>query len=445
MVYPKYWNERMETISPGELTEIQEIKLRKQIEYVYENSHFYRRKFKELGLRPEHVRNLRDLEYLPFTTKDELRESQIAHPPLGEHAAVPIDRVIRVHSSSGTTGRPSYVGITKHDFEVWKEVVARVYYTQGVRPNSRVAMGFGLGFFVGGIPLHDAIETIGAMFIPIGTGASDRLITSIRDMEADVLTCTPSYAIYLADYAKSKMDIDPASLGVKRIMCGAEPGGGVLGVREKIENLWGAIVSESLGNADLIPTYSADCEERIGNHFCAQEFMIPEVIDPDSGKSLKPEDGVEGELVCTHIDRECVPLIRFRTRDIVTVGVSPCKCGRTGIRLRCVGRADDMLILRGVNVFPSAIKDVVAKMRPKTTGEIQILLDKPGPRIDPPLKIRVEYGEGARDLAALKKEIEETLKAKLIFAADVELVPSGTLPRFEMKAKLIRKLYEEKA
>lgn len=443
MAFPRYWNERLETMGPDQLQEVQEVKLRKQLAYLWERSPFYQRKLKAAGLRPEHIRTLDDLKLLPFTTKDELRESQLAAPPLGEHACVSLDRVIRVHASSGTTGRPSYVGITYHDWEIWREVVARVYWAEGVRPTSRVAMGFGIGFFVGGIPLHDAIEHIGALFIPIGTGASERLITSIQDIRADILTCTPSYAAYLADYARTKLGLDPQGLGIRRILCGAEPGGGVPGVRERLGEEWGAVVTEGLGNADLTPVYAAECEERAGNHFLAGEYMLPEVIDPDTGEVLPWEDGVQGELVCTHIDRECVPLVRFRTRDRVVAWSKPCPCGRTGVRLRCVGRTDDMLILLGVNVFPSAVKDVVSGLRPRTTGEVEILLEAPGPKVQPPLKIRVEHGPGVADLQALKREVEEQLRSKLIFQPAVELVPPGTLPRYEMKAKLIRKLYEE--
>ncbi len=442
MAFSPYFNPRMETISPGEIEEIQTAKLSRQLSHVYENSPFYRRKFDLAGVNPAGIRTLDDLVHAPFTVKDELRESQLAAPPLGEHACVPMEKVIRIHSSSGTTGRPSYVGITRRDRDIWIEVVARCYYSEGVRPDSRVAMGFGIGFFVGGLPLHDAIEEIGATFIPVGTGASDRLISSIQNIKADILTCTPSYAVYLADYARTRVGIEPKSLGVKRILCGAEPGGGIPGVRQKIQEDWGAEVTESLGNADILPVYAAECQEKNGNHFLGGEFIYLEIIDPDSGERLPMEDGVMGELVATHLERDCVPLVRFRTRDRVVVWTEPCPCGRKTFRLRCAGRTDDMLILLGVNVWPSAIKDVVSGFEPRTTGEVQILLDQPGPKVEPPLKIKVEHGPGVIDLPALKSQIEETLREKLIFHPDVELVPPRTLPRFEMKAQLIKKLWE---
>jgi phenylacetate-CoA ligase len=326
---------------------------------------------------------------------------------------------------------------------MWTETVSRVYYCEGVRRRDVVIHGFGLGFFVGGLPLKDAIENIGATFVPIGTGNSDRLVTSVRDLGGTVLTCTPSYASYLAEFIRERYDIEPRELGIKRILLGAEPGGGIPVIRKRIADDFDAFVTESLGNADLIPTYAANCDELRGNHFLAPDFMILEVINPDTGEVLVWEDGVEGELVATHIQRECVPLVRFRTRDRVVVETSTCRCGRTAPRLRCIGRTDDMLILAGVNVWPSAIKDVVTRLYPRTTGALQILLEAPGPRVDPPLRLEIEYGADVADLSALKAELETLLRDKLIFKADVRLLPPDTLPRFEMKTQLIRRLYEE--
>lgn len=442
MPYPRYYNEEVETMPSDDIRRMQLFRLRRQLAYVYACSPFYRRKFDTVGVNPLDIRHLEDLAAFPLTTKDELRQSQVEAPPLGTHRAAPAGEIIRIHSSSGTTGRPSYVGITRHDRNGWIQSVARVYWSQGVRPESVVVMGFGMSFFVGGLPLHDAIEEIGATFIPVGTGASDRLLSAIRDTEANMLTCTPSYATYLAEYARERMGIEPRTLGIRRIQGGAEPGAGIPAIRRRIEEDWGCTLTEGIGNADLIPVYAAECDEKAGMHFLAPDLMLLELIDPDSAEPIEFADGATGELVATHLDRECVPLVRFRTRDHVIVWTDPCPCGRTGIRLRCVGRTDDMLILRGVNVFPSAVKDVVMSLRPRTTGEIQIVLDQPGPRVDPPLKIRVEHGPETPPLAELKHVIEATLRDKLIFSADVELVPPGTLPRYEMKARLVHKTYK---
>lgn len=443
MFEPNYWNPVIETMGTSEQRALQTTKLQEQLRYVLDRSPFYRRKFKDAGFVPARLGSVDDLSHAPFTYKEELRESQVEHPPLGEYAAVDMTAVLRVHSSSGTTGRPSYVGLTRHDRDVWTETVSRVYYCEGLRPSDVLIHGFGLGFFVGGLPLKDAIENIGAAFVPIGAGFSHRLVTSIENLGGTVLTCTPSYAQYLAEYIRERFGMEPSHLGLRRLMLGAEPGGGIPAVRQKLSDDFGAFVTEGLGNADLIGVFAGSCDEADGMHFLAPDYMILEVVDPVTGEVLEWEDGVKGELVATHIDRECCPLIRFRTGDRIEVSMSPCGCGRTGPRWTCVGRTDDMLIVRGVNVWPSAISDVVGGLRPRTTGAVQILLKAPGPKVDPPLKLQAEYGSEATDLDALKTELEGMLRERLIVECDVELLPPGTLPRFEMKAQPIRKLYDE--
>jgi phenylacetate-CoA ligase len=445
MSYPDYWNPRIETMPLQELRDIQNIKLRRQMRYVYERSSFYRRKFDSAGIKPEQIQTVEDLANLPFTTKEELRQSQAERPPLGLHMAADLDKVVRVHSSSGTTGRPVFIGITEHDRQTWIEIVSRLWWCQGTRPHSRMAIGYGMGIFVGGLTMYDGLMNLGAMFIPVGTGASERMIDTIQAFSADILACTPSYAIYLAEYSRNKLGIDPRTLGIKRIQCGAEPGGGVPGVRDRIAADWNAIVTESIGSADVSGIYAGQCDELQGNHFLIPDYAVYEIIDPDSGRALPLEDGVSGEIVITHIDRECVPLVRYRLRDHMLVSTKPCQCGRTGHRLQCIGRTDDMLIVLGVNVFPSAVKDVVSQLRPVTTGEIQILLQQPGPKVDPPLQVQVEYGPEATDLGAVKREVEAAIRNRLVVPAHVELVPAGTLPRFEMKAQLVKKLYEQAA
>ncbi len=439
----EYLKPEIETMDPEELRKIQEEKFLKQLDYVWERSPFYQRKFKEHGIERGDIKGLEDLPKLPFTEKDELRKSQEDYPPLGSHAAASMEDVIRIHSSSGTTGVPTFIGITRHDHQVWTEITARSFFTEGIRKSDIVIHAAGLTFFVGGLPCKDAIEYIGATFVPIGTGASDRVVMTAKRLGANVLHCTPSYALYLAEYVRKKYNMDPSELGFRKLVVGAEPGGGIPSVRKRIEEEYQCRVTEGLGNSDAAPIIFGECPYQQGMHFCAQEYIFCELIDPDTGEVIEMKDGVEGELVYTLIDRECCPLIRFRTRDRVIVWTSSCECGRTSFRVRCIGRTDDMLIVLGVNVFPSAVKDVIMSFRPRTTGEMVILLDKPGPKVDPPVRIQVEYAQGVEDLQGLKKEIEQALREKLVFRSDVELVPEGTLPRYEMKAKLIRKLYEE--
>lgn len=439
----EYLNEKIETMPPEELSRIQEGKLSKQLDYVFEKSLFYQKKFEQWGVRRSDIKSLADLPKLPFTEKDELRLSQEEYPPLGAHSAAPMEDVIRIHSSSGTTGVPTFVGITRHDHDIWTEITARSLYTKGIRRGDIVIHAVGLTFFVGGLPVKDAIEYIGAAFVPIGTGASDRVVLTAKRLNANVIHSTPSYALYLAEFVRKKYGMNPTELGIRKAVVGAEPGGGVPSIRKKIQEDFGCFLCEGLGNSDAAPIIFGECRHQQGMHFCAQEYIVCELITPDTGEVIDMDEGVEGELVYTLIDRECCPLVRFRTHDRVIVWTSACECGRTSFRVRCVGRTDDMLIALGVNIFPSAVKDVVASFSPRTTGEMLILLDKPGPNVEPPVKVQVEYTQGTEDLQHLKKEIEDELRGKLVFRADVQLIPEGTLPRYEMKARLVKKMYEE--
>ena len=428
----------IETASLDEVRSIQNKALQQQMAYLKANSQFYADKFAKTGVSFEDIRTVEDLANLALTTKQELRDSQQARAPFGNHLAAKRDDVVRVHASSGTTGVPSFIPVTAMDSSLWRRAVQRAYWCQGLRPTSTFAMGFGMGFFVGGIPLAQGVEELGATFLPIGTGATDRLLDSIPRMNADVLACTPSYAIFLAETARSKFGIEVSELGIKKVMLGGEPGGGVPEIRRQIEESWNAIVTESVGNADVCPIHSAETSLQEGNHFLIPDMVIMEIIDPVTGIVLPmdlPE--VEGEMVFTHIAREAVPLVRFRSHDRVLVNNRPSASGRTGPRIRVIGRTDDLMILRGVNVWPSAIKDVVTAMRPATTGAMRIMLPKAGPMVEPPLRIQVEHGENPGDLESLANKMEQVLREKLIFTSHVEIVAPGTIPRSEMKTKLI--------
>lgn len=431
----EYLDRKIETAGQPEIRRLQERKLGAQLDYLCARSLFYQDKFRAAGRKRRDFRRLGDVARFPFTTKEELRESQASAPPLGRHIAADIGNVIRVHSSTGTTGKPSFVGITRRDAKMWTRLTARSFYTQGLRKGDIVIHAAGLTMFVAGLAAKDAIESVGAMFVPIGTGASEKALAAIGMLKANAMHCTPSYAAYFADWVRREARLEPRELGLKKLFCGAEPGAGIPAVRAKLEEDWGARVTEGLGNADMAPIIFSECREQSGMHFNGPDFVLAEVIDPESGESLPIEKGVSGELVYTSLERECVPLLRFRTRDRVTVLDTTCPCGRTGFKLRCVGRTDDMLIVLGVNVFPSAVKDVVASFRPATTGEIEIVLTEPGPRVAPPLPVVAE-AVTIRD--ELRQEIERKLKAVLSIPTAVELVAAGSLPRYEMKGKLVR-------
>ena len=428
-----HWS-RAESMDPEEMRALQEDKLRTQLATLYRTSAFYRRKFDETGASPRDILSLEDLSGLPFTEKQELRDSQRDQPPLGAHAGVAMADVVRVHATSGTTGTPSYVGVTSHDSAQWQEAVARAYYAQGVRSSSVVVIGFGIGFFVGGLPVQQALAAIGATAIPVGVGATDRLVSAAADLKADVLTCTPSYASHIADHIVARRGTDPSALGLKRILVGAEPGGGIPAVRAALEEVWHARVTESVGNGAVVPIHSGECEMQAGNHFLVPDMVLLEIIDPDSGAAV--EVGcrpARGELVLTHLDRQCGALVRFRTRDHVEVRSDRCECGRTGPRMVCVGRTDDMLLVRGVNVWPSAVKDVVSSFAPRVTGHLRIALDGHGHHREPPLDVVVEAD--ADEIHP--SEIETALRARLVAACSVSLVAPGTFPRTHTKERLL--------
>ena len=434
----KYWNEKIETLSPAEYVKLQEDALLRELRYVWQNSLFYQEKFKQAGIELNDIRGLDDLYKLPFTEKQEIRDSLISAPPLGKHAAVDIGKVIRVYSTSGTTGNPTYIGLTFHDRDVWKETAMRTMWACGMRPPHIVPLPIGTFFIAASY--GEGIESLGATLIPVGIGATDRFIGAVKNLGANFVLSTASFPLYLINYCQKK-GIDPETLGIRGFMVGGEPGGGIPHIRQKIQETFGAKVQECMGNGDMLGLMWAECEYKNGMHFTGQGMCHPEIIKPNTGEVLEIKEGLNGELVYTSIDRECQPLIRFRTRDHVVVTQTECECGRTGYCIRCIGRTDDMLIVSGVNVYPSAIRDIIGTLLPRVTGELLIQLQEPPPSVKPPMKIKVEHGKDPGDLGELKFEIETLLREKLIFSSEVELVPPGTLPKYEYKAQLVEKTY----
>jgi len=438
--YSEYWNEEMETLSPESYRNVQETALLKQLKYVWENSEFYRKKFSDAGLEPGDIKGLDDLKKLPFTEKTELRDSQLEAPPLGRHMACSMGKVKRVYSTSGTTGRPTFIGVTRRDIEVWRESACRAFWTGGYRPDSIVPLVVA-PFFIAA-SYADAIEHIGTV-IPIGVGATDRLIASFQHIGANAFLSTSSFPIHFAASLK-KRGIEPRSLGIKVILAGGEPGAAIPSVREKVEDLFGCTFLEMMGNGDMCGQMWSECRFKRGMHFVAQGIVHPEIIDPETGEVQDVKEGARGELVYTSLDRECIPLVRFRTRDHIEVTQTECECGRTGFGIRVLGRTDDMINVQGVNVYPAAVRDTVASLSPRTTGAIEIQIYEPPPAgWAPPIHVKVEYGKDVKDLDALKKELEALIREKLIFRANIEPVPADSLPKFEYKAKLVKKHYEE--
>ena len=437
----EYFNEKMETLQPDERRLLEEEALYRQLSYVNENSVFYREKFAQEGFDLGRVNSILDFRKLPFTYKTELRDSQIDHPPLGLHQAVPMTRVARVYSTSGTTGRPTYIGLTKNDLQVWKESASRAIWTGGYRPGHVVPLIVS-PFFVAA-SYADAIENIGATVVPIGVMATDRLIGAFQNLGGNAILATSSFPMHFADSLR-KRGIEPRSLGIQVILAGGEPGASIPEYRKQVEETFGCMLLEMMGNGDMCGQMFSECRYKRGMHFVATGIVYPEIIDPDTLEVLEIEEGTRGELVLTSLARECMPLVRFRTRDHVLVTHTECECGRTGFGIRCIGRTDDMLIVQGVNVYPAAVKDVVSSFVPRTSGAMEIQITAQPPEgWQPPIWIKVELGSEPTVLEQLKQEIQASIREKLIFRADVELVPEGSLPKFEYKAKLVRKVYEE--
>ncbi len=439
-----YWNKEMETIDNDKLRDLHNKNFLSHMKYVFSKSEFYRDKFREAGVSLGDIKSIDDLVKLPFTEKQELRESQLQKMPLGKHMACDPHDIVRLYSSSGTTGVPTYIGLTENDIKVWIEQGARYGWSCGLRPEDTVALAVGAGGFFAAAAFQGCFEHLGATVVPIGPGATERLLAAFQHLRANALLGTPSSAIYFLDWV-IKRGIDPGSLGIRKIIVGGEPGGSDPYIRKRVQDGFGCKMLEGMGIGELAPAVWAECFKQDGMHFLAQGNVHVELIDPETLEVLKdPKNGTTGELVYSSLFRECMPLIRYRTRDQVVVNRDPCECGRTGIRIKCVGRTDDMLLVLGVNVYPAAVRDVVGTFQPKVNGMIEIQLEKPGPKVEPPVKIKVEFVSGTGDLNALKKEIETVIRENLVFRADVELVPEGSLPRFEYKGKLVRKVYEAK-
>lgn len=415
---------------------IDDAQYRNQLDYLQAYSAFYQKKFEAAGIGPAGAGGLADIGQLPFTEKSEIRASCTAENPIGSHLCVDRSEIMRIYSTSGTTGTPSYIPLTARDLENWVTTSARSYSASGVEAGQRIVSTYNAGPFVAGAALA-AFDKLAMCHIPVGTGNTERLMTAIRLLKPEAVVLTPSYAAYLIEWAAEK-DFDLKGSSVRRVLVAGEPGGGEPAFRKKLEEGWGARVTEAMGIGDIGVSLWGECEYQQGMHLGGRGFIHAELIDPDSGASLAMRDGAKGELVLTHLQHRAAPLLRFRTRDHVEVWTSACKCGRTAPRIRCIGRTDDMLIVRGVNVFPSAIREVVSEFVPDVSGHILVKPSQPGVKQEPPLPIEVELARGRADDAGLAETIRARLRSVLVFTAGIKLVPYGTLQRSEYKSKLVQ-------
>jgi phenylacetate-CoA ligase len=409
---------------------------RAQVRHLLERSAFYRDKLAGAGIRDAAAAGgLADIANLPFTEKPELRATTAAENPIGAHLCAAPEEIVRIYSTSGTTGTPSYIPLTAGDLDNWITGSARSYAASGVAAGQRIVSTYNAGPFAAGAALA-SFERIGLCHIPVGTGNSERLGRAIQLLRPEAAVLTPSYAAYLVEWAAER-GVDLRESSVERVLVAGEPGGGEPAFRATLEAGWGARVTEAMGIGDIGVSLWGECEEQDGMHLGARGFVHPELIDPGTGEALAMEHGASGELVLTHLRHRAAPLLRFRTRDHVEVRTSPCPCGRTGPRLRCIGRTDDMLIVRGVNVFPAAVREVVSAFAPDVSGHILVRTRAPGVKQEPPLPVSVELARGATADPALAEAINERLRSALVVQAHVDLVPWGSLQRSEYKSKLV--------
>jgi len=409
---------------------------RAQIATLFERSGFYRQKLISAGFeRAARASELTRISELPFTTKDELRQSQADAPPLGTHAAVDLGEIARIYSTSGTSGVPCYIPLTRRDLLDWREIAQKSYKRSGLLPRHRVVTTYNAGPFVAGAAL-EAFDALGVTHIPVASGNTERLVTALRLLAPQALVCTPSYALYVAEWAAGR-GMRVAEAGLERLIVAGEPGGGEENMRRDLERRYAAKVYEVMGIGDIAASLWGECSEQAGMHFSGEGFIHVELVDPSTGSPVPMSDGATGELVYTHLRREAAPLLRFCSGDHVVVWSSRCGCGRDSMRARCIGRTDDMLIVRGVNVFPSAIREVVGRFSPRAGGVILVLPRRHGTKQDPPLPIAVEVRVGDAADPALAAAIAAEIRSALLFSAEVRLVPAGTLPRSDYKSKLV--------
>ena len=425
----KYFSPEIETASRDYLHAIQSARLIKTVKRCYENIPFYKAKFDEIGLKPEDIHSIDDISKLPFTVKQDLRD----HYPFGLFA-VPREELVRVHASSGTTGKQTVVGYTRGDIDRWSECVARALTAAGTTPSDYIHVSYGYGLFTGGMGIHYGAEKLGATAIPVSSGNTKRQVQILQDFGSNVLCCTPSYALFIAETLK-EMNVDPAELPLRIGIFGAEPWSE--NMRTQLENMLKIKAYDIYGLSEIAgPGVAFECCEQSGMHIC-EDYFYPEIVDPVTLKPLP--DGEYGELVFTCIGKEALPLLRYRTRDISTITHEKCACGRTLVKmLRPKGRSDDMLIIRGVNVFPAQVEHVILSLG--MDPNYQIIVDRANNLDIMTVCIEMSdymFSDSVKQIEAKEKEICGAMQSVLGVSAKVRLVEPHSLPRYEGKASRV--------
>ena len=420
------WNKTKECMSRDEMTNLQSVRLRKLVDYVYHNVAFYREKMQKIGLLPGDIKSIEDIVNLPFTTKDDLRDNY----PFGLFA-VPNSEIVRIHASSGTTGKATVVGYTRHDLDIWAECVARCFTMAGLGRDDIIQIAYGYGLFTGGLGAHSGAEKIGAMVVPMSTGNSKKLTTMMIDFGSTGIACTPSYLLHLSEILEQEGLLD--QLKLKTAVCGAEPW--TEQMRLEIEKRLNIHAHDIYGLSEIMgPGVACDCIHHKGLHVCEDHFY-PEILDTATLKQVN--DGETGELAFTTLTKEGLPLIRYRTKDLTSISRDTCDCGRTSARIsRFKGRVDDMLIIRGVNVFPSQIEAVLVDI-PEVTPHYMMIVDRVN-NLDT-LEIQVEISpshfiDEIRGIEKLTAKIQHAVMQALGLNAKIKVVEPMSLKRSEGKA-----------
>lgn len=424
------WDEKHEAMSREDLERLQFTRLKNTLACVYGNVPFYKSKFDEAGVKPDDIKSLADLTKIPFTTKQDLRDNY----PF-KLFAVPRDEVVRVHASSGTTGQITVVGYTAKDIDEWAGLVARCLVSYGAGKGDTIQVAYGYGLFTGGLGLHYGAEKLGAMAIPISGGNTQRQIKVMQDFGSTVLCCTPSYALYMAE-AAGEMGVDIRELTLKIGVFGAEPWSESM--RQQAEEKMGIDAFDIYGLSEVLgPGVSCECSAKNGLHVFEDHF-IPEIINPETGERMP--DGEPGELVFTSLMKEATPVIRYRSKDITTLNYEPCSCGRTHARMaRVFGRSDDMLIIRGVNFFPSQVEDILVAIE-GVEPHYQIVVDRSGVMDDVEVQVEVApdiFSDELKVLERLEKKIAAAIRDDLGIGVIVKLVEPKSIQRSEGKAKRV--------
>lgn len=420
------WNETKECMSRDELQTLQSKRLVKAVDRIYHNVEFYRKKMQSVGVEPGDINGIEDLYKLPYTTKDDLRDTY----PFGLFA-VPQSEIVRVHASSGTTGKATVVGYTRRDIEIWAECVARALAQAGITKEDTIQVAYGYGLFTGGLGAHYGAEHLGATVVPMSTGNTKKLITMMKDFGVTAIACTPSYLLHIAEVLEEQKDLE--NIRLKAAICGAEPW--TENMRLQIEKRLNIHAFDIYGLSEIMgPGVACDCEYHKGLHVYEDHFL-PEVISPETLKQVGENE--TGELVFTTLTKEGIPLLRYRTKDLTSISYEKCECGRTLARIsRFKGRSDDMLIIRGVNVFPSQIETALLEMA-GTTPHYLMIVDRINNLDTLEIQVEVEerfFSDEIKELEALNKKITSVIQHAIGLAARVKLVEPKTLERSMGKA-----------